>query len=234
MKEPPDRSNSHRNGVDSKVTSELNNIIQIISGTSAVIENIWEGEEGSEKYFTMLRASIERAALMTAELAARAGGASGTIVMHPEPRSQAKPAPSTIPAMRKKSLLIVDDEPMALTLLRRILGEAGYDPTVAQSGFECLDCFHRNPLAYDLVLLDLAMPFMDGEETFQRLQQMFSKVDVVLMAGFVECERLDRMVGAGLRGFLAKPFGADEILSLVETVIAQKTRSVTSGIEAAV
>src|SRR5437879_12322919 len=72
-------SESHRNksqekNQNSKVASELNNLIQIISGTSSLIENIWEGRPGSEKYFEMLRASIERAEQVTAQLVAQAGG----------------------------------------------------------------------------------------------------------------------------------------------------------------
>src|SRR5437868_12924339 len=57
-----------------KAASELNNLIQIISGTSLLIENIWEGRPGSEKYFEMLRASIERAEQVTAQLVSQAGG----------------------------------------------------------------------------------------------------------------------------------------------------------------
>ena len=45
----------------SKATSELNNLLQIISGTSAEIGDLWEGEEGSEQYLSMLRSSIDRA-----------------------------------------------------------------------------------------------------------------------------------------------------------------------------
>src|SRR5256886_15974547 len=71
-------SESHRNksqerNQNSKVASELNNLIQIISGTSSLIENIWEGRPGSEKYLEMLRASIERAEQVTAQLVAQAG-----------------------------------------------------------------------------------------------------------------------------------------------------------------
>src|SRR5207302_11281612 len=73
-------SESHRNksqekNHNSKVASELNNLIQIISGTCSLIENIWEGRPGSEKHFEMLRASIERAEQVTAQLGAQAGGA---------------------------------------------------------------------------------------------------------------------------------------------------------------
>src|SRR5437867_5742867 len=69
---------------NSKVASELNNLIQIISGTSSLIENIWEGRPGSEKYFEMLRASIERAEQVTAQLVAQAGGADRKRVLRPD------------------------------------------------------------------------------------------------------------------------------------------------------
>src|SRR5437868_9474195 len=77
--------------------SELNNLIQIISGTSELIENIWEGTDGSEKYFAMLRAGIRRAEQVTAQLVAQAGGANGKVIFHPDLRKNAEPA-VTVPA----------------------------------------------------------------------------------------------------------------------------------------
>src|SRR5881392_470062 len=68
------RNKSQEKNHNSKVASELNNLIQIISGTSSSIENIWEGRPGSEKYYEMLRASIERAEQVTAQLVGGAGG----------------------------------------------------------------------------------------------------------------------------------------------------------------
>jgi CheY-like chemotaxis protein len=205
--------------LESKVASELNNLLQIISGTSALIENVWEGADGSDKYFTMLRTSIERAEQVTAQLVTRAGGASGKVMLHPafqEPALPASEAPST---ERKRSVLVTDDETMALTLLRRVLTDTGYEVATAQSGFECLDLFRESPQSFDLVLLDLAMPFMDGEEAFQRLRQISPAIDVVLMAGFIERERLDRMMSGGLAGFLGKPFAPADVLALADSVI---------------
>jgi CheY-like chemotaxis protein len=63
---------------------------------------------------------------------------------------------------------------------------------VAQSGFECLDLFRRAGPSYDLVLTDLSMPLMDGEETFERLRQIAPAAKVVLMAGFVDSNRLEK------------------------------------------
>src|SRR5437016_11824336 len=59
----------------SKATSELNNLLQIISGTSTEIGNLWEGCEGSEQYLNMLRSSIDRAEAVAAQLAEQAKGA---------------------------------------------------------------------------------------------------------------------------------------------------------------
>ena len=215
--------------LESKVASELNNLLQIIAGTSTLIENIWEGAEGSDKYFSMLRTSIERAEQVTAQLVARAGGANGKVMLHPtfqEPMGTVLPPK---PDAGRHSILVTDDEQMALSLLQRVLSESGYEVTTAQSGFECLDLFRQRPHSFDLVLLDLAMPFMDGEETFQRLRQISSAIDVVLMAGFVESKRLDRMMSGGLAGFLGKPFAPADVLALADSVIERAPQRPPNG-----
>src|ERR1700682_6519150 len=74
----------------SKATRELNNLLQIIAGTSSLIENIWEGNDASEKYLAMLRTSIERAEKVTAELAKYAGGSDKKAFMHPDITAFAK------------------------------------------------------------------------------------------------------------------------------------------------
>jgi len=217
---PDGLSTSHR------VASELNNLIQIISGTSELIENIWEGTEGSEKYFAMLRASIARAEQVTAELVAQAKGARRKIMLPPSLQKGADPIPTADP-VRRTSILVVDDEPMILSLFRQVLLEAGYKLTCAQSGFQCLDLFQRDPKAYDVVLLDLAMPLMDGEETFRRLRQISRTIAVVLTTGFCEEERLTRMMSVGLNGYLRKPLRHQEILTTLRSVIGTDSSAIS-------
>jgi len=203
----------------SKATSELNNLLHIISGTSTEIENLWDGSAGSEKYLEMLRASIERAENVAAQLAEQAGGAEEKVLMHPELEAFAKPKTvATMPASKPR-VLVVDDEEMALTLMKQILSTAGYQVTTAQSGFECLDLFRRRPNSYQLVLLDLTMPFMDGEETFHRLREIRPDVPVVLCTGFIQGDRLEGMMKAGLTGYLRKPLAPDEIIGNVRSVL---------------
>jgi CheY-like chemotaxis protein len=228
---------SQKSDDNSKVVSELNNLIQIISGTSSLIENIWEGRPGSEKYFEMLRVSIERAEQVTAQLVAQAGGTNRKRILSSDlEQSFDEVLIAGAPSQRKHSILVVDDEPMALELLHGILTDAGYEVSVAQSGFECLDLFRRDGRAYDLILTDLSMPLMDGEETFLRLRQMSPTVNVVLMAGFVDSARLEKMMNHGLSGFVGKPFAAVEILAVITSVIsaAEQSKGGTNGVAAAV
>src|ERR1700682_1697302 len=112
-------------GSTTAATSELNNLLEIIAGTSAAIENIWDGNDGSQKYFDMLRTSVDRAAQVTAQLVEHAGGSDKKVLFHPELAAFAKPKNTTAPAPERKrqSLLVVDDEPMALVLAKRVLSD---------------------------------------------------------------------------------------------------------------
>ncbi|HJX25322.1 MAG TPA: response regulator, partial [Chthoniobacterales bacterium] len=184
--EPEAETNGHADkGAEpiSKATSELNNLLQIIAGTSSVIENIWEGTDGSEKYLAMLRASIERAEKVTAELAHHAGGCEKKTLFNPGMAGFAKTKNAPDSGTPRQNILVVDDEEMALTLVKRTLTEAGFHVVTAQSGFDCLDIFRRRPHSFDLVLLDLTMPLMNGEETFTRLHEIRPDVPVVLCTG---------------------------------------------------
>lgn len=202
-------------------TSELNNLLAIISGTSAALENIWQGNEASQKYFEMLRASVDRAAQVTSRLVVDAGGSNTKAQFHPERPSFIKRGTARTPAREKKrsSIIVVDDEPMALALNQEILSEAGFDVSTAQSGFECLELFRKQPHRFDLILLDLAMPLMDGEETFAHLQSIRPDVVVVLLTGFIDQERLDRMMSAGIAGFLRRPLKTQELLAHIKAVL---------------
>src|SRR5438045_8374474 len=94
----------------SKATSELNNLLHIISGTSAEIGNLWEGSDSSEEYLDMLRSSINRAEAVAAQLAEQAGGTDQKVLMHPELASFLKPKTISEMPRAKPTILVVDDE----------------------------------------------------------------------------------------------------------------------------
>ncbi len=202
-----------------EIASELNNLLQIILGTSTLIENIWEGKPGAKEYFSMLRTSITRAAEVTTGLVALSGNANGKIVLHPEFTRRKTPTHKVV-YQPKQRIMVVDDEKMLLILTGELLRDAGYEVVTAPSGFECLDLFRVSPQDFDLILLDLNMPLMDGEETFHRLRAMRPDVRVMLCTGYVQQERLNHMLDAGLAGFVQKPLGPKEYLASVRAVLA--------------
>ena len=200
--------------------SELNNLLQIISSTVAMLENILEGAPASERYFDMLRKSVDRAAKVTAQLVQNVGGTDKKILLHPALTERIEPPPlPPSPLQVARCILVVDDEPMALVLLQQILAQAGFAVVAAQSGFEAVDYFRKEPGRFALVLLDLAMPLMDGEETFNRVRAIDPKVVVLLNTGFIENLRLDRMMANGLAGFLRRPYRPDEVITQIESVL---------------
>jgi CheY-like chemotaxis protein len=202
-----------------EIPSELNNLLQIISNAAALIENIREGTPASEKYFAMLRASVERAEEITAQLVERSGGSASKVLIHPDLTAFTRPKSTAPPRPRKPCILVVDDEEHLRALAQMIFSEAGFEVVTAKSGFECLDFFRRRPRHFHLILLDLTMPMMNGEETFERLRAISTDVPVVLMTGFIGKEQLQRMLSGGLAGYLRKPHGSTETLSYCKAII---------------
>ena len=141
----------------------------------------------------------------------------------PDPlaESDASEASGRTSSAQPRRILVVDDEPAARVLANRVFSEAGFDVVTVQSGFECLDRFRKCPHWFDLILLDLSMPFMDGEETFRRLRALNPNVVVLLSTGFLmqAQDRIDRMVASGLAGFIRKPHRPDELLAQVQTTL---------------
>ena len=203
-----------------EATSELNNLLQILSGTSSLIDHACAGNPASQPYLATLRATLERAEKLASKLVKRAGGPAERALPNDKFAADNKTrAPET--NGKKPRIMIVDDEQITLGLVSRILSEADYEVTTAQSGFECLDHFRQQPFQFDLVLLDLTMPFMDGEETFHRLRELRQDVPVVMCTGFIQHERLQRLMSEGLAGFLRKPLPPDEIVGQVRTTLAK-------------
>ena len=188
-----------------QATSEINNLLQVISGSASAIEKAVKGDADTAKYVQMVQASVDRAENVALELAKQAGGTANKVLHRQDTNTLAKAKTSAGRAPARPSILIVDDEKMALTLIDRLLVEAGYDVVAAQSGFECLDLFRRQPRRFAMVLLDLSLPFMDGQETFRRLREIRADIPVVLCTGFIQQDRLHEMMASGLCGFLRKP-----------------------------
>ena len=113
----------------------------------------------------------------------------------------------------------VDDETEALHLFETFLTDAGYEVATAQSGFECLAALSSQGPAFDLIVLDYNMPFMDGEETLRRIRALSTELPVILSTGFIHQHRLDAMLASGLSGFMRKPLPPEEVVAHVAAVL---------------
>jgi two-component system, cell cycle sensor histidine kinase and response regulator CckA len=124
---------------------------------------------------------------------------------------------------RPQRILFVDDELAACALAKRVFLAPRFELTTTYSGFECLEQFRARPHWFDLIVLDLSMPFMDGEETFRRLRAIRPNVPVLLSTGFFGQAqgRVERMLAAGLAGFIRKPHRPDELLEKVQATLEQ-------------
>jgi len=181
------------------------------------MDNSGKNKEESESYLAILRTSVERAEKVAARLAERAGGTDQKVAVSPEAAPFMRRKEPSRPAA-KPSILLVDDEPMVLTVVKRILSDEGFEVTTAQSGFECLNAFR--PHSYDLILLDLTMPLMDGGETFRRLREIRADVPAILCAGFIQQERLNQLMAGGFAGFMRKPIAPGEMIAFVRSTLA--------------
>lgn len=124
-----------------------------------------------------------------------------------------------LPTGAGQHILVVDDEETVLAITRATLENFGYTVSTASSGPESVATFadHRNDIA--LVLLDLAMPFMDGIATSVALRKIKPAVPIIITSGLAEQrdEDTDRRIKAA--SFLPKPFTAETLLAHVHTVL---------------
>ena len=103
-------------------------------------------------------------------------------------------------------VLVVDDEETVRVATARMLEAFGFTTKLADHGRTGVEEFAAAPDAFTLVLLDLTMPHMDGDEAFRAIRTIRPDARVLLMSGFNEQEAIARFTGQGLAGFMQKPF----------------------------
>jgi len=114
------------------------------------------------------------------------------------------------------TILIVDDEESIRGFLASALNHLGHEVKEAADGREAITVFAKHEQDIKLVLLDLTMPHMGGEETFSELRRMRSDISVVLMSGYSEDEVTSLFAGKGMTGFLQKPFSLAALMQMLK------------------
>ena len=126
---------------------------------------------------------------------------------------------SLIHAQLEGTVLLVDDEETVRIVAKDMLEECGLEVLTACDGREAVDLFRTHQDKIALVLLDMTMPHMDGEETFREIKRMDNEAQIILSSGYNEQEVTDRFAGKGLAGFIQKPYRISALLEKVYDVL---------------
>ena len=134
-------------------------------------------------------------------------------------------APAEQLLMGTATILVIDDEPLVRRTTKSMLEHYGYTVVVAESGKEGVDLFNVLTDRVSLVLLDMTMPVMSGEEALRHLKTSQPDVKVILSSGFNEVEAIQRFTGKGLAGFIQKPYSAAALAEKVRMVLEERNRA---------
>jgi PAS domain S-box-containing protein len=119
--------------------------------------------------------------------------------------------------IQRLRVLIVEDNPVNAKVVERLLGQAGYALDVVATGDEAIEAFARTP--YDLILMDLQLPGMDGIEATRRIRAMEapgSRVPIIANTARATGDDREKCMEAGMDGFLPKPLDAERLLGALE------------------
>jgi two-component system cell cycle sensor histidine kinase/response regulator CckA len=121
-------------------------------------------------------------------------------------------------------VLVIDDEPDVRLVAEQMLMYAGFEVLLASSGSAGIELFRERADMIGCVLLDLTMPFMDGEEVFLALQAIRPSIPIILMSGYSEQEVRRRFDGPTPAGFIQKPFTFKALQAKVQRAVAAGSR----------
>lgn len=118
------------------------------------------------------------------------------------------------------TVLIVDDEQPVRMVTAQMIAYYGFEVRQAASGQAAVDIFRETGKRFDLVLLDLTMPGMDGYETFNAIRQLQPEQRIVIFSGYSAQDARQRFAGQNIAGFLQKPFSAETLRGILNQISA--------------
>ena len=123
-------------------------------------------------------------------------------------------------------ILLVDDDEAIAVLEQKMLERSGYRVTSKSGSREALEAFRQNPNAFDLVITDMTMPKMTGDQLARKLMEIRPDIPVIICTGFSERIDKDRAYSIGIRGFLMKPVVKSEMNQMVRKILDEsKTKT---------
>jgi DNA-binding NtrC family response regulator len=119
----------------------------------------------------------------------------------------------------KSHVLVVDDEEALRTVLGSELANSGYDVSTASDGDEAISVIQNKK--FDLVLLDIKMPNVDGFEVLKFVKKNFPKLKVIMLTGFADLKNAIESKKHGAEDFVSKPYDLVDLLTTIERVLSE-------------
>lgn len=116
-------------------------------------------------------------------------------------------------------ILVIDDEQIIVNMEKEILNELGYKVVAKTSSIEALMLFQEAPGEFDLVITDIIMPVMAGDELAQKILELRSDIPIIVCTGYNKYITEGQNKGIGVRDYLLKPFSMSLLAETVRKVL---------------
>jgi len=131
----------------------------------------------------------------------------------------------TEPAIGTENILLVDDEVSVAKLEGQMLSRLGYHVTVKINSNDALNMFKANPDSYDLVISDMTMPEMTGDQLVKKILSIRPEAPIIICTGFSERINKEQAEVLGVKGFLMKPVVKSDMAQMVRRVLDEDKNS---------
>jgi PAS domain S-box-containing protein len=132
-----------------------------------------------------------------------------------------KPAAGPLPRGKGESILVVDDEESVRLIMRSTLESFGFRAVGAADGAEAIALFRSAPALFDMAVVDMQMPGLDGGKTILSLRHMRPDLPIVAASGLATNQNREQAAENGVRHFLDKPFSVETLIRTVHAAMAK-------------
>ncbi|MDD2430607.1 MAG: response regulator [Firmicutes bacterium] len=115
-------------------------------------------------------------------------------------------------------VLVVDDASFMRMRMNKLLTENGYEVDEAENGLDALDKYQKD--SYDLVIMDITMPAMDGIEAVKHIKDLDPEAKIIMCSAIGQQQMVIEALKAGAKDFVVKPFQPDRIMESIKRVLS--------------
>jgi signal transduction histidine kinase/CheY-like chemotaxis protein len=124
-------------------------------------------------------------------------------------------------ALGTETILLVEDDDVVVDISQKILTRLGYQTLVAKTGEEAIKIFKKTDEKFDLVLLDMKLPDIDGKKIFSAIKETRPGLKVIILSGYSLDGPVQEILDAGADGFIQKPFSLSTLSTQIREVLGK-------------